>query len=148
MNRYKLIISSGILLLFVVLMFSNCFNLCCKSLDNKISIPINVLERYKGAPKNYCCTLKSAINGDLQAIKQVSLYDFRDGFTYEHGNTLLELITIVGESEYLKAIETVNDSDKKKIISYLNAGIDFSNDDKFKDKKVAHIYPELSRFLE
>lgn len=120
---------------------------CCKEIRKRIDIPVNVVEGYKSSPENYCCVLKLALDNDKESLKKVSLFDFSDGFIYEQGNTLLELIQIVGEENYIIAIKDISKDDKKKIISYLEAGIDFSENEKFKNKTVLEIYPSLYEFL-
>jgi len=119
----------------------------CREVREKIDIPINVLEDYKSVPNDYCCILRLAMKKDKESVRKISLLDFSDGFIYEHGNTLLELIHYIGEDNYIRAIKNISKKDKQKIEIYLKAGIDFSKDEKFNNKNISEIYSNLGKFL-
>lgn len=134
-----------ILVVFNISIIS-CFNEpCCENIT--IDIPVNVKEEYDSAPENYCCILKSALKGNKEDVKRISLLDFSDGFTYEHGNVLLEIINVLDEKVYISSLVGISKQDRMKILSYLNAGFNFSRNKKYVNKRIEDVYPELYFFL-
>ncbi|MCU7616202.1 hypothetical protein NZ698_03245 [Chryseobacterium sp. PBS4-4] len=61
----------------------------------------------------YCELLDLALNGNNQAIKQLSLIDFKDSAGYDHGAILVKIICKIGEEKYIYAIHSLNLEQKK-----------------------------------
>lgn len=97
---------------------------------------------------DYCKLLNESLNEDIIAIKKISLLKFYDGMTYEHGAVLLEIIDNVGEKKYLEAIRSLSSDEKVIIKSYLYAGLDFTQNTRFKDKKLKDTLNEIYNYFD
>lgn len=96
---------------------------------------------------DYCNLFNSAKEGNEQHIKKFFLLPFYDGLAYEHGAVLLELIDVLGEKKIIESLKSINEKEKKLIQGYLMVGLDFTQNPKFKGKKLNVNYPSVHNFL-
>lgn len=86
------------------------------------------------------CRLKVALIGDKNAIKKLWLLKFDNATGYTHGEVIVDLITTIGEIEYIKAISTLNKEQKNLILSYIlilsciKVGLEYRNNPSVKGK--------------
>jgi len=106
-------------LILLTLSFISCGDYSCK---NEV-ISESLLEFAINNEYNYCQLYSESLKGDLQSIKEISLLSFYDGLVYEHGWVLIHLINALGEEKYLKSLTDTDLNERKKICSYLRAGL-------------------------
>lgn len=136
---YKIII-----VCFVFLLINSCKNKC--SVDNiEVSELLSTVAKEKSI--NYCRLLREAITGDRNAINKLSLLEFNNAVGYDHGEVIVNLITTIGESAYIKAISTVNRDQKNLINSYIDVGLEYGNNPLVKRKDCKSAFPDLYIFL-
>ncbi|HBT73482.1 MAG TPA: hypothetical protein DEB37_14905 [Lysinibacillus sp.] len=132
----------SILLLF--LLVNSCSNKC-------VVAGIEVSELLGTAAKeksiDYCGLLKVALSGDKNAVKKLSLLEFGNAVGYEHGEVIVDLITVIGETEYIKAISTANKEQKNLINSYIDVGLEYGNNPLLKGNDFKSAFPDLYVFL-
>lgn len=134
------IICVCVLLLFI----NSCSNKC--EVDNiEVSELLGTVAKEKSI--DYCELLKVALTGDKNAIKKLSLLDFDNAVGYDHGAVIVDLITAIGETEYIKAISTTNREQKKLIHSYIDVGLEYGNNSLIKEKDFKSAFPDLYVFL-
>lgn len=96
---------------------------------------------------DYCNLFNKAKEGDDQFIEEFVLLSFYDGLAYEHGAVILELIDILGEEEFIESLNSINVKEKKLIQGYIMVGLNFTQNPKFKEKKLNVIFPSVHNFL-
>lgn len=129
---------------FLLLLVNSCSNKCV--VDNiEVSELLGTVAKEKSI--DYCELLKVALTGDKNAIKKLSLLEFDNAVGYEHGAVIVDLITIIGETEYIKAISTTNKEQKNLIHSYIDVGLEYGNNSLIKEKDFKSAFPNLYAFL-
>ncbi|MDY3529838.1 hypothetical protein PG593_08625 [Riemerella anatipestifer] len=129
---------------FLFLHTNSCNNKCI--VDNiEVSELLGTVAKERSI--DYCKLLKVALTGDKNAIKKLSLLEFDNAVGYDHGEVIVDLITVIGESEYIKAISTVNRDQKKIINSYIDVGLEYGNNPLLKGKNCKNAFPNLYVFL-
>lgn len=96
---------------------------------------------------NYCKLLKKATNGDIGSIKQLSLLEFYDGVGYDHGSVIVDLIEIIGENKFIQSLETINKKQKQIIEGYIEAGLEYGNNQNIQAQTVKEAFPKIYTFL-
>lgn len=138
-NFYKII-----LVCFLLLLVNSCSNKCV--VDNiEVSELLGTVAKEKSI--DYCGLLKVALTGDKNAVKKLSLLEFDNAVGYEHGEVIVDLITAIGETEYIKAISTANKEQKNLINSYIDVGLEYGNNPLVKGKNFKSAFPDLYVFL-
>jgi len=134
-----------IISVFLILLLVNyCSNKCI--VDNiEVSELLGTVAKEKSI--DYCELLKIALTGDKNAIKKLSLLEFDNAVGYEHGEVIVDLITAIGETEYIKAISTANREQKNLINSYIDVGLEYGNNPLLKRKDFKSAFPYLYVFL-
>lgn len=110
-------------LILLTLSFMSCGDYSCK---NEV-ISEFLLEFAIDNEYNYCQLYSESSKGDLESIKEISLLSFYDGLVYEHGLVLISLINKLGEDKYLESLTDTDIDERKKICSYLRAGLNHGN---------------------
>ncbi|WP_372473447.1 hypothetical protein AB4865_11555 [Capnocytophaga sp. ARDL2] len=95
----------------------------------------------------YCELLELALNGDDEAIKEISLLEFYNAVAYEHGIIVVELILHIGENNYIKAIEGLNEKQKHLVEAYVNIGLEYGVNSRINNKEINKQFPKLDLFL-
>ena len=75
------------------------------------------------------------------------MLDFSDGAAYDHGAVLVDLIEKIGEEKFVQSIKTINDSEKKWIKGYLEAGIEYGSNVNIKGQTLKDVFPKIYDFL-
>ena len=96
---------------------------------------------------NYCSLYTKAKEGNIEAIRKISLLNFEDSSGYEHGIILIDLIEYTGEKKYISALSTITIEEKRRLFAYLDVGLQYTDNTKFKEKEVKNVFPTLSVFL-
>lgn len=129
---------------FLLLLVNSCSNKCV--VDNiEVSELLGTVAKEKSI--DYCGLLKVALTGDKNAIKKLSLLEFDNAVGYDHGEVIVDLITVIGEKEYIKAISTVNKEQKNLISSYIDVGLEYGNNPLVKGKDFKTAFPKLYIFV-
>lgn len=129
---------------FLLLLVNSCSNKCV--VDNiEVSELLGTVAKEKSI--DYCELLKVALTGDKNAIKKLSLLEFDNAVGYDHGAVIVDLITAIGETEYIKAISTTNREQKNLIHSYIDVGLEYGNNSLIKEKDFKSAFPDLYVFL-
>jgi uncharacterized protein (TIGR02145 family) len=97
---------------------------------------------------NYCKLLKKAIKKDTTSIKALTLLEFWNGISYDHGGVIVDLIGIIGEDNFLQSLATINNREKMKVNSYLMVGLLYNYDSKFNGKTLEDAFPKIHKFLD
>lgn len=134
------IIVASLLLLFT----SSCNNKCFVD-DIEVSELLSTVAKEKSI--DYCDLLKDALAGNKKAIKNLSLLEFNDATGYDHGVVIVDLITKLGETEYIKVISTINTEQKNLINSYVDVGLEYGSSPLLKGKDFKTTFPDLYAFL-
>jgi hypothetical protein len=129
---------------FLFLLTNSCSNKC--NVDNiEVSDLLGTVAKEKSI--NYCELLEVALTGDENAIKKLSLLEFDNSVGYEHGAVIVDLILVIGESEYIKAISRTNGEQRNLINTYLDVGLEYGNNSLVKEKDLKKAFPDLYFFL-
>ena len=96
---------------------------------------------------NYCELLNKAIAKDANSIKQLTLLDFGDAASYDHGTVIVDLIDLIGEEKFIQSLGTINEKQKNKLSSYLIVGIEYGNNPNLQGKTVKEAFPKIYDFL-
>jgi len=132
-------------ILFILLSFCcSCKNKC---IVNNIEISELLYTVSQNKSINYCKLLKTAIKGDSDAIKKLSLLEFYDAAGYDHGSVIVDLIFSISEEKYIKSISTINRAQKDWIKCYIDVGIEYSNNPLIKHRDFKTVFPDLYLFL-
>ena len=138
--------TSNIFLLSSIIVF-----LCCACWGNKEINGIEVSELLLVVSEeqniDYCKLLNEATKGNESSIKEIALLDFSDGAAYDHGAVLVDLIEKIGEEKFVQSIKTINDSEKKWIKGYLEAGIEYGSNVNIKGQTLKDVFPKIYDFL-
>jgi len=135
-----------IITIVITLTVFNCWkNYCCNVEGIEPSYLLLTLSNRDDY--DYCDSLDQALQGDLLALKRLTMFHFEGGSSYEHGIVLLEVIDRVGENKYLEAVKDFSKKEKKTIDRYLNAGLNFSQNPKFQSQRIDLIFPQVNAFL-
>ncbi len=132
----------------LIILVLNCTFSCNKQCNVKgilVSELLIVVSKEKSI--NYCDLLSSALNGNNEAIKELSLLEFNDSTGYDHGSVLVELILKIGEDKYLKGVEPLNVKQKKLVQSYLDVGLEYGNISHIKEKRLDKVFPTIDTYL-
>lgn len=116
MKLKKLNFCKLIFTFFLPLLINSCSNKCVVN-DIEVSELLSTVAREKSI--DYCELLKEALAGDKNAIEKLSLLDFEEAVGYDQGAVIVDLIVAVGETEYIKAISTINGKQKDLTSSHI-----------------------------
>ena len=130
---------------FIVLIFLFSCNPKCKVENLEVSELLMVSSTYK--KYNYCELLEKSIKKDEPSIKEISLLNFDNGVCYDHGSILVDLINNLGEEKYIKALKELNNKEKNKVKSYLEVGLLYYENEKYKDKSLEEVFPQVYTFI-
>lgn len=111
----------------------------------KIAIS-NTLEIGLGDKYNeYVNILNNAYDGDSLALQDFLKINYiSDGAGYDHGYVLLQLIKIIGDEEFAKTLEKMDNKTVESVCRYIEVGVD-ANDNNRDDLKVN--YPKVVAVL-
>lgn len=96
----------------------------------------------------YCDLVNESFTGKLNSILALSRLKIEGGASYEHGAVLIEIIDKIGEKKYLKIFCQLNQEERKYLYySIIFAGLDFTENLKYKNKSIDKVFPLLTRSL-
>ena len=130
--------------LVIFLQFLSCNSPCNV---NNIEVSELLLIKSKENAYPYCSLLENSIEGDENAIRELSVLDFFDSAGYDHGAVLVDLIGILGEKEFINAIAAVDKKERNKIEAYLDVGLMYGGNPDLEGKSGEEVFPELYAFL-
>lgn len=137
-------------ILNVIIIFF-CINLIpsCKDSCNIRGIEVSELLSVSAKEKhiNYCALLKTALDNNKEAVKELSLLEFYDAAGYDHGSVLVDLILLIGEEKYIESISTFNPNQKKLVKSYIEVGLLYGENQNLVGKNFENSFPKLDIFL-
>ncbi|MDN3673042.1 hypothetical protein QWY99_08280 [Flavobacterium branchiarum] len=128
----------------LLLLINSCSNKCIVK-NIEVSVLLSTVANEKSI--NYCELLRKALTGDENSIKKISLLEFDNAVGYDHGAVIVDLVTTLGETEYIKAISKINSEQKKIIHSYIDVGLEYGNNSLVKGKNFKSAFPNLYFFL-
>lgn len=135
-----------LLSLSLMLVYSSCNNKSVKVHGIDVSPLLNKVAKEQNI--DYCKLLEKALNGDTKSILQISLLEFYDGCGYDHGAVLVDLIRIIGEESYINSIGTTNETQRHRILSYVEVGLCYTTSNVYySNKTVEDEFPRLYAFL-
>lgn len=138
-----------LLTLLVGLFFVGACNLdtCSKRLG--FSLDYYMFEKVRVGRSTYCELVNQSLDGNETAITNLSKVDVYDGASYQHGAVLIEVIDKISERKYLDLIQTqLPENMRRRTLSYLHAGMDYTENAKYKGKKMEEAFPLLSQFIQ
>ncbi|MBC9798189.1 hypothetical protein [Sinomicrobium weinanense] len=130
--------------LVIFLLFFSCNTPC--NVD-RIEVSELLLIKSEENAYHYCTLLKASMEGDENAIRELSVLDFSDSAGYDHGAVLVDLIGIIGEKEFINAIAAVDKKERKKIEAYIEVGLMYGGNPDLEEKPVEEAFPGLYAFL-
>ncbi len=119
-----------------------CNGCCDKNIDGIHIEDIIIYEADTKYGVDYGDLVEKSLQKDLSSIKKLSLLEYNDGYSYEHGLILIEIVDRIGEDIFIKSIEDISAKQKKRVLSYIIAGVDLRNSEKMDFKKRAENYAE------
>lgn len=96
---------------------------------------------------SYCALVNKSLEGDKECILILSKLDVTDFASYQHGAVLIEVIDKITELEYLKLIEPLSKKQKYAIYYKLWAGLEFTQNKRYKGKNIDTAFPILIKYL-
>ena len=101
---------------------------------------------------DYCDLVKKSINKDTVSVKELVLLNFDAGYSYEHGNILLQIIDKIGEDFFIESLKDISSEQKTNVLAQIKAGVDLRNSinndfGKRVDEEVKANYPKVYAFL-
>ena len=120
---------------------------CNNRANNELKIPELLLLYTKENSIDYRDMLNNAISGDLVAIREFSLQNFRDAVAYDHGCLLLDLINVIGEETFIMALNAISDKQKIVVKGYIIAGLEYGNHHNPEPADFKVVFPKIFAFL-
>lgn len=121
--------------------YDNCSSRLGFNLDYHLFTDVKIAGTY------YCGLVNGALDGDKEAIinlSKVAVYDFA---SYQHGAVLIEVIDRITERRYVEIIKPVlTEKEIRKVASYLMGGLDFTDNTKYTRKTFAQAFPLLKTY--
>lgn len=113
----------------------------------EIKVSKLLIEQSSNQPYNYCGLLEGAVDNKPDSIRLLSLLEIFDGASYDHGTVLIDVIGKVGESNYVYALNKITPKQKRLVLGYLYAGVEYHYDNSIAKKNLQEIYPKVFEFL-
>lgn len=139
MNRFKCFLG----IVFICLCSISCEQKCNLS---DLEIGPLLISNAEEQGVNYCELVKKSFNHNTKAVKQLSLLNFENSVGYEHGEVVVELVLKIGEQRFLDALQGINKSEKNKVESYLDVGLEYGSSD-LKGQTIKQAFPKVYLFL-
>jgi hypothetical protein len=95
---------------------------------------------------SYSNLVEKSLKKDISSLKKISTLMISDAAGYDHGTVLVGIITSIGEKEYIKLVGTLTNEEKRNLISYLEVGIEYG-DEQYKGKTLEEVFPLLTEYL-
>lgn len=96
---------------------------------------------------DFCRLLEKATTNDTNAIKQLTLLEFYDSASYEHGEIIVSLIELIGEEEFIHIFADANDEQKKRITATIEIGLVYGKNE-LQNRTLKETFPKVYDFLE
>ena len=96
---------------------------------------------------DYCKVLKKATENDENSIRQLVLLEYYDGTSYDHGSVIVDIIELLGEEAFLKAISTIEDRQKKYVASIIKAGLEYGNNPRLQGLSFKEAFPSVFDYI-
>lgn len=129
---------------FLLLFISSCSNKCVVN-NIEVSELLGTIANKRAI--DYCGLLETALTGDENVIKKLSLLEFNDAVGYDHGSVIVDLIIAIGEAKYIDSFPGINREQKWLIESYIDVGLEYGNNPVVKGKDLKNAFPGLYLFL-
>ncbi len=128
--------------------FNSCIDPKCRGV-REVDVSTELLYAAKQLNINYCSLLRKSLNHDFESLKKISLLNFENDATFLHGSVLIDIIGILGEDKYVDILKGITSQEKKRIETYLMAGLHFPEQrKKYNDTwEVKEAFPILYAFL-
>lgn len=129
MIRIILVLSIGIFALV------SCNSNHCKN-DANIEVSELLYIHTSDRDIEYCKLLKGAISNNNSDLMKLLKLEILDGAAYDHGIVLYELVDYLGESKFIELTVNLTAKDRKAVLSYLRAGVEYDskNETPFNEK--------------
>ncbi|MBO4814008.1 MAG: hypothetical protein J5523_03530 [Muribaculaceae bacterium] len=125
-----------------------CKGCCDKNIDGIHIEDIIIYEADTKYDVDYDDLVEKSLHKDMSSINKLSLLEYNDGYSYDHGLILIEIVDRIGEDIFIKSIEDISAKQKAKVLSYFEAGVDMKNSKKNDwAKRVEDYYPKIYNFL-
>ncbi|HZH88779.1 MAG TPA: hypothetical protein VFD78_06325 [Chitinophagaceae bacterium] len=132
-------------ILIVFISYSCNIDNCSKNLSFKLDY--HLFEKIKINNRTYCELVNGALEGNEILILDLSKVSIDDFGSYQHGAVLIDIIDKITIGEYLKIISSLTKKEKKQLYYTIWAGLEFTPNPKYKDKRMENVFPELSELL-
>lgn len=96
---------------------------------------------------NYCGLLGAALDNNIDSIRKLALLQFSDAVGYDHGAVLIEVISKVGENNYVNALYGISRKEKELVDSYLSVGLKYGYRKEYENRKLKEVFPSIDAFL-
>lgn len=96
---------------------------------------------------DYCKLLNESTEGNDGSIRKLVLLKFYDAAGYDHGAVLVDLIELIGEDKFIYSLTTTNCEEKKRIIGYIEVGLEYGNNANLQKQTFREAFPKIYKFL-
>jgi hypothetical protein len=125
--------------------FSSCEEHC--QLDG-IVVSSSIILTTREMHVNYCLLLRKSLKKDYMSINQMIKLNIGGGGTgYDHGIVLIELIDRIGEQIIINSADNFNEKDKENFKIYLEVGLEYTSNKKYKEKNLEMVFPLIDSFI-
>jgi hypothetical protein len=135
MNSFKWFLSIVIICLCNI----SCENKCN---INGVEIGSLLISNAEEQGVNYCELVEKSFNNDNISIRQLCLLHFENSVGYAYGEVLVSLLAKIGEQQFLNALKGISKSEKHRVESYLDVGLEYGESHFVKDD-----FPKVYFFL-
>ena len=129
--------------LFVILLIIVVLSCNTKNCKNVAGIEVSDLLDYHTSNREieYCAMLKQALTGEPSKLELFILLDIYDGAGYDHGIVISEIVEFFGEAKFIELTEGLTQKQKKKVLSYMEVGVEY---DKMRQQDMKTEFPILT----
>jgi uncharacterized protein (TIGR02145 family) len=144
----KIGIAAAVLIVLCIMLFIYSSYFSRYKVVHGIVVSEDVLIASEEMNIDYCKLLKKAIKNDTASIKALTLLEFWNAISYDHGGVIVDLIGIIGEDNFLQSLATINNREKMEVDSYLTVGLLYNYSSKFHGKTLEEAFPKIYKFLD
>ena len=98
---------------------------------------------YENCDVDYCDLLSDAVRKKNDAVKKLVLLDMEGSALSDHGCVIVDLIDKIGEESFVHELGSLSWDEEKKIITYLLAGLDYTNGE-HQGQKLEDAFPVIT----
>lgn len=98
---------------------------------------------------SYCELVEKALLNDDDAISKLlsDKLGFGAASAYGNADVIVHIIDRLGQDKFITHIEKLPDFELKSVKGSISAGLEYSSDTKFVEKKISEIFPTINKFF-